>query len=434
MRYRELTSPITFGITQNIVGVDAGAPLPNGSRIVYAGDSITASSGSTITNPALFPRGYAMWSQMRSGHRAFHGYRGNQGVGGNTSAQLLARFSDTITELQLSPAGQRVCVILIGTNDIATIPFATTTSNIASMISQLRDIGSRIILVKILPRGTVASPMDATSKTNWEGVNNWIATQAASDLKVVDAESLIGNMDADHTVQTGMTTDGLHPTPVGALRIGQAVSIAINQFVLTGEILPITSGDPLNGLAGINPFFTGTTGTASNGTTGTVATGWTVSAANSITGQTAIRTYAASVISHPQGYGQYQQIDFDFDYSGDNRIVRCSRSASITGYNSGDVVEVLAEVQWDNNLQNVRAITFTLQSQNLIAMGSNSADSTFANAAFSGIVRSKPFILTSNLTSTNVWCEAALANAGVTTQVAKGTIRWGRICLRKTIQ
>jgi hypothetical protein len=251
---------------------------------------------------------------------------------------------------------------------------------------------------------------------------------------VVDAESLIGNMDADHTVQTGMTTDGLHPTPIGAFRIGQAVSTAINQFVLTGEILPILDSDPLNGFAGINPFFTGTTGTASNGTTGTVATGWTINAANSITGQTAIRTYAASVIAHPQGYGQYQQIDFDFDYSGDNRIVRCSRSASITGYNSGDVVEVLAEVQWDNNLQNVRAITVTLQSQNLIAMGSNSADSTFADAAFSGIVRSKPFILTSNLTSTNVWCEAALANAGVTTQVAKGTVRWGRICLRKTSQ
>ena len=413
----------------------SGVPIPNGSRIVYAGDSITANASSSLTNPALFPRGFAMWAQMRSGHRAFHGYRGNQGVGGDSSAQLLARFSDTITELQLAPAGQRICVILIGTNDIATIPFATTTSNIASMVSQLRAIGSRIILVKILPRGTVASPMNATSLANWEGVNNWIATQAAADLKVVDAEPLIGNMDANHTVQTGMTTDGLHPGPVGAFRVGQAVSNAINQFVLPGEILPTSSGDPLNGLAGINPFFTGTSGTASNGATGTVATGWAISAANSITGQTAIRTFASSVITHPQGYGQYQQIDFDFDYTGDNRIVRCSRSFSgLSGFNLGDVVEVLAEVQWDNNLQNVRAVTFTLQSQNLIAMGSNPADSTLADAAFSGIVRSKPFILTSNLTTSNVWCEAALTNAGVSTLTAKGTIRWGRVCLRKTVQ
>ena len=40
MRYRQLTSPITFGITQNIVGVDGGAPIPNGSITVAARGSV----------------------------------------------------------------------------------------------------------------------------------------------------------------------------------------------------------------------------------------------------------------------------------------------------------------------------------------------------------------------------------------------------------
>lgn len=42
MRYRELTSPITFGITQNIVGVDGAfsPPLPNGTITVAARGSV----------------------------------------------------------------------------------------------------------------------------------------------------------------------------------------------------------------------------------------------------------------------------------------------------------------------------------------------------------------------------------------------------------
>jgi lysophospholipase L1-like esterase len=431
---RNLVRPLTRPLVSGLMG-GAAAPLPNGSRIVYAGDSITAASQSSLTYPAFFPRGYATWAQMFSGHRAYHGYRANQGVSGNRTNQLLARFSDVITELQLSPLGQRLCVLLIGTNDISdNTASGTITANIASMLSQLRAVGSRIILLKVLPRGAVGATMTGTQIAIWEAVNSWIASQAAPDLTVIDAESVIGNMDASHTLAAGMSNDNLHPTARGAYRIGQLVANAINSFVASADVLPTSAGDQTNALSGINPFFTGTSGTASNGATGTVATGWTVSAANSLTGQTAIRTFASSVITHPQGYGQYQQIDFDFDYSGDNRNVRCSRSATITGFNLGDVVEVLAEVQWDNNLQNVRAITFTLQSQNLIAMGSSTVDTIFADGAFSGVVRSKPFILTSNLTSTNVWCEANLSQAGASTLVARGTIRWGRICLRKTVQ
>jgi hypothetical protein len=40
MLYRQLTSPITFGITQNIVGVDGGAPIPNGTITVAPRGSV----------------------------------------------------------------------------------------------------------------------------------------------------------------------------------------------------------------------------------------------------------------------------------------------------------------------------------------------------------------------------------------------------------
>ena len=40
MLYRQMTSPITFGITQNIVGVDGGSPLPNGSITVASRGSV----------------------------------------------------------------------------------------------------------------------------------------------------------------------------------------------------------------------------------------------------------------------------------------------------------------------------------------------------------------------------------------------------------
>lgn len=436
MRFRQLTSPITFGITQSIVGADGGfttPKIPFNSRIVYAGDSITANASSSLTNPALFPRGFAMWAQMHSGHRAFHGYRSNQGVGGNTSTQLLARFNDILTELQLAPSGQRLCHILIGTNDLGAISSTTTISNIGSMISQLRGIGSRIILMKILPRGTVASPMNATSLANWEAVNAWIATQTASDITVLDLEPIVGNMDANHTINTTYAPDSLHPGPLGAFLIGEVVGAAINNIVNDGDILPTSASDPLNALSGANPFLTGTTGTLSGGMTGTAPTGWT--ATGSFSGATTVRTMAASVLTHPQGYGQFAQLSFDFDYTGSNRVVRFSRSSgTITGFNLGDTVEVLSEVQWNSPLTNIRSITFTLQSQNLISMGSSISDTVLAPKAFNGIVRSKPFILTSNLTSSNIWLEAILSEAGASTFTANGTMRWGRCCLRKTIQ
>lgn len=40
MRYRQLTSPITFGVTQNIVGLDEQRPLPNGTITVDARNSV----------------------------------------------------------------------------------------------------------------------------------------------------------------------------------------------------------------------------------------------------------------------------------------------------------------------------------------------------------------------------------------------------------
>lgn len=66
MLYRQLTSPITFGITQNIVGLDEQRPLPNGTptidqrNAVYF-DATTASEFYTIPDSASFDLPNSDW-------------------------------------------------------------------------------------------------------------------------------------------------------------------------------------------------------------------------------------------------------------------------------------------------------------------------------------------------------------------------------------
>lgn len=398
------------------VGRQGGSipPLPYQSRIVFAGDSLT-SQGFTGTvggeQETWVARGYAPWAQIHSKHRAFAGSKCNKGVAGNTSTQLLARFTDVLSD---SP---KILSLLIGTNDLST-GSATTISNIASMLSQCRAIGCKVVLIKILPRYGTAYPsvMTAGQKSDWEAVNAWIATQAASDVVVVDAESTLGNMDADHTIfydanqNLSYSTDGLHLTPLGSYKLGQLVATAINQLVESGEYRPSSApAVPDNG------FFTGTTGVANNGATGTVANNWTVSAAVAVSGGA---TIVASKATPASGLGSAQRIDASGTYTGSSRIIRASDGVNFN-MDVGQYWQVEMDVKIDpgytSNVTNLQAF---IQAQNLQTM-SNTLSVQWPEAGTFQL-RSLPFKITSATTTSNVWAQATLLNTATTDAVTAG--------------
>jgi lysophospholipase L1-like esterase len=395
--------------------------LPYRSRIVFAGDSLTA-QGFTGTRgneqESWVQRGYAPWAHLRSGNRCYVGSKPNFGVSGDTTTQLLARFSDVTA---VSP---KVCCLLIGTNDLGLGITSTTQSNIASMISQLRAIDCKIVLIKILPRGSTAVPMSAQSIADWESNNAWIASQAASDVKIVDTESLIGAMDAEHTMLDTMCQPSeiggtqLHLNSLGAYTVGGAVATAISEFVASGD--DRATSDTTNPIP-TNGFFTGTSGNATNGTTGTVADGWTVSASASVSGGA---TLVASKGTLSEGVGASQIITASGTYTGSNRIIRVSRAHTFD-MNVGEYWQARLTVKIDPGFtSNIIALQAFVQAQNLQTMSNATiADAFPASGEFN--FESIPFKITSATTSSNMWAQAVLKNTGGTDAVS-AAVAFGR--------
>lgn len=389
--------------------------LPFGSRVVYAGDSITIESDST-TSPNFYrlASGYVSWAQAASSDRLYVMHNG--GVGGNSSAQLLARYTTDV--IAYAP---HVVVLEIGTNDVGGVTSnpgiisGPCISNIAAMIAANQAIGAKTILLKILPRGSVASPLSANQITCWETVNNWIATQAAADVVVIDCESQVGNMDAIHSIKTGFTiSDNLHPCLSAAKPIGEAVGAAINGFVSSGSILFTDVNDARNLCP--NPFLTGN----SSG----IATGY--SSQISLGGGAA--TY--SKVARNDGFGEWQQIALSGTYTGNSNFTQLQRTFSLAGaLNNGDVFEYVGEFQV-GALVGVKSVMFTLSvgGLNFRIMQSVAEDLDPGNWNYT--LRSLPGTMIADAVNATIVVNLTLNNTATTDPVS-GTVKIGRLGIRK---
>lgn len=398
-------------MTVGLLSLSIVPVLPFNSSVVYAGDSITAQGS---TSPRTNSVGFSTWAQIFSVSRLRYGAGSNAGIGGDTSTGLLTRYTTDVTS-----KAPTVVIIMIGTNDItgSTGTLATANlciANITAMISANRGIGARTILIKVLPRGSVGSPMTANMIANWNALNAWIVTQAGSDLKVVDCEALVGNNDAAHTIQTSCYSDLLHPTTPGAKLIGQAVASVINGFVASGDALFTSGADPLNLLP--NGFVTGN----SSG----LATGWTT---NNVLGGA---TFAASKASRSDGFGEWQQFDASGTYTGNNKLMQLRQTVDLTGLlNSGDTCELIGEFQ-------TSAMTgiCSVMIEAIVGGTSIQADfpdqASFDSGGWSGPIRSLPITLGSNAGSTAFNVSIYFTNTAGADPIA-ATIKIGRLGIRK---
>jgi lysophospholipase L1-like esterase len=193
---------------------DLAAP---GNRVVFLGDSITQSSAlNESAGVAGSVAGYPFYAQAFGGGKIIHAR--NAGSGGETTAQMLARFDTDVT-----PYTPRVVSILAGTNDIRNdVPLATFQANIAALVAETLAIGAKPILGTITPTNTSGHQQRVNL---W---NQWLRRYAAANgVGMVDYFSLLVNPATGNYAASAGTADGLHPGEAGYRLMGQAFANAV---------------------------------------------------------------------------------------------------------------------------------------------------------------------------------------------------------------
>lgn len=398
--------------------------LPPGTTFVAAGDSITAQgtfSTSDTTDIVMLSRGYWTWAYNASGVlRPISGV--NAGVGGNTAAQLLTRYP---TDVIAKAPG--LVFLHIGTNDLVSINRAAVDiiADIDAMLVLNRSIRARTILLKVLPRGSIASPMSAPQIVQWILLNNFIAARAASDCLVVDAESAIGNMDANHTMLPGMSSadDFLHPNNLCAQRVGARVAAAVARMVAPGNGL-FTYNDPSGNFVP-NGFMIGSAGSVAGGATGQVTTGWAATAA--LMGGGAM---ACSKAPRAAG-GEWQQVAMSGTYTGIAQLSDISKTFAMVA-TTGQKLTIEADIQVDAGVVGLGSTSLLAQfddGSSVDVMNISGAENASLEGPYSGLFRSVPCIAVAPITSCTLRLRNYLTPSAGASPVA-ATVRVGGLGIK----
>lgn len=241
-----------------------------GSRIVLLGDSIT---NQNVVTPGsgyaecYHAAGYFVQANIEMGW-PFR-IAADLGVSSETSAQILSRLSDV---LAYTPDW---CCVMAGTNDLTSTAYTETIAN-------LKSIYDRLISERINVLACTITPSTAHTTTPSQGfkrrkINEWIKWYSTQTKGIVVADTERALLDpSTGGPATNTTTDGVHPSNIGARRIARAIVSALSAFPLA-RFNPGAAID--NGYA-INPMANGSNSagsggfTAQTGITGVGPNGW----------------------------------------------------------------------------------------------------------------------------------------------------------------
>lgn len=220
---------------------------PLNREIAIFGDSRTAMCHTiAATAYATENYGYAFWACALSG-KAFCPYTNNFGVGGDTTAQMLARIKPVVD------SGADIVLFMGGTNDrIGGMSVADTKRNITAIVRRLTKAGKIVIVANDTPRfGDKA--LTPSQQADHEAVRDWITNELPDITPVVDTYSRISQDDLH---------DSLHPNPKGAYKIGSAFAEALTKYSKLPVDLPVDSTDTfsafnITGSLVANPLMSG---------------------------------------------------------------------------------------------------------------------------------------------------------------------------------
>ncbi len=172
------------------------AKQPGIPRIVFYGDSITQNWGEKDPSTFFPGKGYI-----------------NRGIGGQTSPQLLLRFSQDVIALK-----PEIVVILAGTNDLAGNTGLATQSmiedNLHAMVDLARAHGIGVVLASVLPVSDYPWLPGTSPAPKVRSLNAALERYAAAKGVVyLDYYSALTN--AEGGIDRSLAFDGVHPTAAG---------------------------------------------------------------------------------------------------------------------------------------------------------------------------------------------------------------------------
>ena len=136
----------------------------------------------------------------------------NLGIGGNTSAQMLARFGEA-----LATGAQAITIGPCCWNDAAAgVPPATTAANVRAMILQAQAAGRHVALVEVPPGG---QGVDLTAQRG-----ALLAVAVETCARSVPVWSALNNPDAPGSMLGTLRAEGVHPNGEGLRRIAERVA------------------------------------------------------------------------------------------------------------------------------------------------------------------------------------------------------------------
>ena len=189
----------------------------NQIRLVCAGDSITFGLRSTDSSGYRYAlqrllgiEDYFLVGHFNDGDESYLSNH-HEGISGNTSTQLLARFQGIIN-YSYNSSVNTIFLIMIGTNDLsASVPIATITANIEDMIDLIvaNDSGDDVYIGLVTPR---SGALDADVTLLNTSISSMVSGYGKSNLYAVDLNSAF----KDNTNwETELLDDGLHPNDLG---------------------------------------------------------------------------------------------------------------------------------------------------------------------------------------------------------------------------
>ncbi|MBR1872002.1 MAG: acylhydrolase [Bacteroidales bacterium] len=188
------------------------APLSSAYSVVFMGDSITE----------------LWWTYHQNSFFAPNSWLG-KGVGGNTTAQMIARFEKDV--ISFNP---KVVVILAGANDIARnggyVSFEEVVANIMHMAEMSTAAGAKVAVISILP----------VDKFSWN-----LSLNPADDIRTVNSLLMQKCLERGYTwidlypalvtkaggLETWITPDAVHPYDKGYEMIEQVVKPYLEELL-----------------------------------------------------------------------------------------------------------------------------------------------------------------------------------------------------------
>lgn len=197
-----------------------------GNGVLGFGDSITAGNTTWFADETqlyIGDRDWLAYACLLSAGRMR--YRGNAGVTGNTTAQMLARLASDVLPRQ--PA---YCTVLGGINDIAALtPLATIWANLKAIYATLIAAGIRPIPCTLCPWSSGTAT--AAGRQKLGQLNQLIAAYAAANgLHCLDFFAQLVDETTGFYKATLDNGDGLHPSPAGAKIMGTYVNSTLSSL------------------------------------------------------------------------------------------------------------------------------------------------------------------------------------------------------------